>query len=160
MATADAQRLRNKFGRFRILIVGRANAGKTTILQKVCNTTDDPEIYDTKGKKVRAMIYSTRASIADKLWVDRCCRREIHDRCVYIICPVCIHALTDDQRGDHDITNEMVFKSNSDFVFHDSCGFEAGSAEEFEKMMKFISERVHATKLKDRIHAIWQVTSF
>ncbi|KAG2099808.1 hypothetical protein BD769DRAFT_1510791 [Suillus cothurnatus] len=42
----------------------------------------------------------------------------------------------------------MVFKSNSDFVFHDSCGFEAGSAEEFEKMMKFISER-------DRIHAIW-----
>ncbi|KAG2128879.1 hypothetical protein BD769DRAFT_1457072 [Suillus cothurnatus] len=49
----------------------------------------------------------------------------------------------------------MVFKSNSDFVFHDSCGFEAGSAEEFENMMKFISERVHATKLEDRIHAIW-----
>jgi len=67
MATADAQRLRNKFGRFRILIVGRANAGKTTILQKVCNTTDHPEIYDTKGKKVRAMIDATRQAIADKL---------------------------------------------------------------------------------------------
>jgi septin family protein len=160
MATTNTQDLRERIGRFRVLIVGRANAGKTTILQKVCNTTDDPEIYDTKGKKVRAMIYATRQAIADKLSVDRCCRREIHDQCVYIICLVCIHALMDDQRGHHDITNEMVFKSNSDFVFHDSCGFEAGSAEEFEKMMKFISERVHATKLKDRIHAIWQVTSF
>lgn len=39
--------------RFRILIIGRANAGKTTILQKVCNTVDQPEILDTEGKKVR-----------------------------------------------------------------------------------------------------------
>ena len=31
--------------RFRILIIGRANAGKTTILQRVCDTTDSPEIY-------------------------------------------------------------------------------------------------------------------
>jgi GTP-binding protein EngB required for normal cell division len=120
MATTDAQDLRERIGRFRVLIVGRANAGKTTILQKVCNTTDDPEIYDTKGKKIDAAVVKSTI-----------------------------------KRGNHDITNEMVFKSNSDFVFHDSCGFEAGSAEEFEKMMKFISERVHATKLKDRIHAIW-----
>ncbi|KAG2751288.1 hypothetical protein P692DRAFT_20727040, partial [Suillus brevipes Sb2] len=51
MATIDAQNshLREMIGRFRVLIIGRANAGKTTILQKVCNTTDDPEIYDTKG---------------------------------------------------------------------------------------------------------------
>jgi len=67
MATTDAQDLRERIGRFRVLIVGRANAGKTTILQKVCNTTDDPEIYDTKGKKVRAMIDATRQAIADKL---------------------------------------------------------------------------------------------
>jgi GTP-binding protein EngB required for normal cell division len=73
MATIDAQDsdLRKMIGRFRILIMGRANAGKTTILQKVCNTTDDPEIYDTKGKKVRVMFYAMHASIADQLRVDR-----------------------------------------------------------------------------------------
>src|SRR6266404_3475144 len=31
--------------RFRVLIIGRANAGKTTILQRVCDTTDSPTIY-------------------------------------------------------------------------------------------------------------------
>ncbi|KAG1719835.1 hypothetical protein EDB19DRAFT_1613060, partial [Suillus lakei] len=64
--------LRERIGRFRVLIIGRANAGKTTILQKVCNTTEDPEIYDTKGKNVQAIIYVMHASIADQLWVDRC----------------------------------------------------------------------------------------
>ncbi|KAG1871884.1 hypothetical protein C8R48DRAFT_595203 [Suillus tomentosus] len=111
MATIEAQDLRERIGRFRVLIMGRANAGKTTILQKVCNTTDQPEIYDTQGNKVR--------------------------------------------RGNHDIANEMVFKSNPSFIFHDSCGFEAGSEQEFENMKKFISERAHATKLEERIHAIW-----
>jgi len=31
--------------KFRVLIIGRANAGKTTILQRVCDTTESPEIY-------------------------------------------------------------------------------------------------------------------
>jgi len=30
---------------FRVLIIGRANAGKTTILQRVCDTTKSPTIY-------------------------------------------------------------------------------------------------------------------
>jgi GTPase SAR1 family protein len=67
MATIDAQdsNLRKMIGRFRVVILGRANAGKTTILQKVCNTTDDPEIYNTKGEKVRSIINIMHASIAD-----------------------------------------------------------------------------------------------
>ncbi|KAG5635971.1 hypothetical protein H0H81_009517 [Sphagnurus paluster] len=44
--------LRKKVHRFRILVIGRANAGKTTILQKVCNTTDQPEIFDKEGNKL------------------------------------------------------------------------------------------------------------
>lgn len=44
--------LKKRARRFRVLIIGRANAGKTTILQKICNTTDDPEIYNIRGKKV------------------------------------------------------------------------------------------------------------
>ncbi|KAI5988205.1 GTP-binding protein, partial [Pisolithus albus] len=42
--------------RFRILVMGRANSGKTTILQRVCNTTDQPEIYNGKGEKVDAAV--------------------------------------------------------------------------------------------------------
>ncbi|KAI5990705.1 hypothetical protein EDC04DRAFT_2614127 [Pisolithus marmoratus] len=41
-----------KIERFQILIMGRANAGKTTILQRVCNSTDKPEIFDGKGNKI------------------------------------------------------------------------------------------------------------
>ncbi|KAG2133616.1 uncharacterized protein EDB93DRAFT_1254830 [Suillus bovinus] len=125
MATIDAQVLREMIERFRVLIIGRANAGKTTILQKVCNTTDEPEIYDTEGRQIDAAV--VKSSI---------------------------------KRGNHDIRNEMVFKSNPGFVFHDSCGFEAGSEEEFLNMKIFISERANATKLEERIHAIWHVIPF
>lgn len=37
---------------FCVLVIGPANAGKMTILQKVCNTTDDPEIHGRGGEKV------------------------------------------------------------------------------------------------------------
>ena len=43
----------DRIGRFRILVIGRSNAGKTTILQRVCNTTELPEIFNAKGKKVK-----------------------------------------------------------------------------------------------------------
>ncbi|KAG1823184.1 hypothetical protein EV424DRAFT_1397180 [Suillus variegatus] len=112
MATIHSQDLRERFVRFRVLILGRANAGKTTILQKVCNTMEHPEIYDNKGNKIDAVVVESS-----------------------IKC------------GNHDIENEMVFKSNP--------GFEAGSEEEFENMKKFISEHIHATKLEELIHAIW-----
>ena len=47
---------------FRVLIIGRANAGKTTILQRVCETTESPVIYRGKGREreeVRAPKYSS-----------------------------------------------------------------------------------------------------
>ncbi|KAJ8585626.1 hypothetical protein M405DRAFT_824657 [Rhizopogon salebrosus TDB-379] len=109
------QVVRQKFDRFRILVVGRANAGKTTLLQKVCNTTGKPLIFDGEGNKI----------------------------------------LDPYQRGEHNINNELVFRSNPGFVFHDSCGFEAGGEDEFRKMKEFISERASTRKLNERIHAIW-----
>jgi GTP-binding protein EngB required for normal cell division len=41
--------------KFRVLIIGRANAGKTSILQRVCDTTESPEIYsvDSWGYRER-----------------------------------------------------------------------------------------------------------
>ena len=35
--------------RFRVLVIGRANAGKTSILQRICETTESPTIY--RGNK-------------------------------------------------------------------------------------------------------------
>jgi septin family protein len=49
---SSAQDVKAKFKRFRILVVGRASAGKTTLLRKVYNATGKPEIFDGKGNKV------------------------------------------------------------------------------------------------------------
>jgi hypothetical protein len=38
----EAAKLRAKYTRFRVLVIGRANAGKTTLLKRVCNTKEDP----------------------------------------------------------------------------------------------------------------------
>ncbi|KAI5988269.1 hypothetical protein F5J12DRAFT_748346 [Pisolithus orientalis] len=100
--------------------MGRANAGKTTILQRVCNTTDEPEIFNGEGGKVDATV--VKGSL---------------------------------MRGYHNVGDELVFKSNPRFVFHDSCGFEAGSEEQFDMMKEFVMDRAKTTKLDERIHAIW-----
>ena len=36
---------------FRVLIIGRANAGKTSILQRICETTESPVIYRGEARK-------------------------------------------------------------------------------------------------------------
>ena len=55
MLQMDPETVRKYFdriGRFRVLVIGRSNAGKTTLLQRVCNTTELPEVYNAKGEKV------------------------------------------------------------------------------------------------------------
>ena len=56
------ENLRERFGRFRILVIGRANAGKTTILKKICDSTEDPEIYDAEGRIVGFSLVSISPS--------------------------------------------------------------------------------------------------
>ena len=50
--TMQIEDIREKFGRFRILVIGRANAGKTTILKSICQSTENPKIHDENGKEV------------------------------------------------------------------------------------------------------------
>ncbi|KAG1806988.1 uncharacterized protein BJ212DRAFT_1282537 [Suillus subaureus] len=116
----DPSKIRKKIGRFRILVIGRANAGKTTILQRVCNTRENPEIYNSAGEKIDATVL-----------------------------------MASTERGEHDIENEMVFRSNPGFVFHDSRGFEAGGESEFDKVKAFIVGRSKETRLRNKLHAIW-----
>jgi len=51
----DAREIRSKCPQFCILIIGKANAGKMTILRKVCNAKPDvkPIVYDAGGKEVQ-----------------------------------------------------------------------------------------------------------
>jgi len=49
----EAAKLQAKYTQFRILVIGRANAGKTTLLKRVCNTTEEPSIYDEEKNLVR-----------------------------------------------------------------------------------------------------------
>ena len=65
-----------------------------------------------------------------------------------------------EQRGEHDIENEMIFKSNRAFVFHDSCGFEAGTTSELKKVMDFMQKRSTNKNLRDHLHMIWWVTEW
>ncbi|KAI5986554.1 hypothetical protein EDC04DRAFT_2913285 [Pisolithus marmoratus] len=115
-----AREYMKRIEKFRVLVIGRANAGKTTILQRVCNTVDKPEIFDGNGNKIdNAVVEGTLG------------------------------------RGHHNIEDELVFRSNSGYVFHDSSGFEAGSAQQFDKMKKFVVDHAALRTLQKRIHAIW-----
>ncbi|KDQ11630.1 hypothetical protein BOTBODRAFT_35289 [Botryobasidium botryosum FD-172 SS1] len=42
---------------FRILIIGRANAGKTTILRAVCGAEGEPDVYDRDGNKITPEVH-------------------------------------------------------------------------------------------------------
>ncbi|KAF7335085.1 GTP-binding protein [Mycena venus] len=105
---------------FRILVIGKANAGKTTLLKKVCESADDPEIFSPSGEKI------------DPKVIDASHRR-----------------------GEHDITNQLVFKSNPGYIFHDSRGFESGSVGEIQRVKTFIAERAATNQLSEQLHAIW-----
>ena len=60
------------------------------------------------------------------------------------------------QRGIHDIEHQITYEG-SNFIFHDSEGFESGAKEEIEVVWDFIEKQSSATKLKDQLHIIWYI---
>ncbi|KAG8911616.1 hypothetical protein FRC02_006494, partial [Tulasnella sp. 418] len=119
--TPEILRIRRKCPRFRILVIGKANSGKTTILQKMSGTTDTPIVRDRNGEKIDPSILEDPTAM----------------------------------RGMHDIENEIHYRRNPRFVFHDSRGFEAGSTEEIDKVRSFIKQRAAENELKYKLHVIW-----
>ena len=61
------------------------------------------------------------------------------------------------QRGQHNITDELIFANHKGYIFHDSLGLESGSDEELKVIQDFVQEKAGARRLKDRLHAIWFV---
>ncbi|KAN0140364.1 hypothetical protein V8E53_001573 [Lactarius tabidus] len=100
----------------RILIIGHTNAGKTSILHRVADTTQSPIVF--QGNK--------EVQLSPSL-----------------------------NRGGHNINDEFMFSNYASYVFHDSCGFEAGSDKELGIVQEFIQQRAEQTRPQDRLHAIW-----
>ncbi|KIM55544.1 hypothetical protein SCLCIDRAFT_1221034, partial [Scleroderma citrinum Foug A] len=117
---AEVKKHFDRIGHFRVLVLGRSNAGKTTLLQRVCNTTELPEVFNAEGEKID---------------------------------PVTVQGSL--ERGYHNIEDELIFRSNPGFIFHDSRGFETGSVNELDLMNAFVTDRARTLQLEKRIHAIW-----
>ncbi|KAF8130886.1 hypothetical protein K438DRAFT_1425062, partial [Mycena galopus ATCC 62051] len=115
---------------FRVLIAGRANAGKTSILQRVCDTTESPKIYRVTGKETRTEAYYAVSSSSPV-------------NCVFL------------QRGQHDISDELEFTNHKGYVFHDSRGFECGTTSELKIIRDFVHDRSQRKSLQERLHVIW-----
>jgi hypothetical protein len=145
---------------FRILIIGRANAGKTTILEKVCSVAQGtkPIIYDEHGVKLKAkpmfkllaplkkLLDRKRVALSTHLMPSlevSCMHRDLH--------PLISNHF---QRGIHNIEHQITYPG-SNFIFHDSQGFESGASEEIEIVWKFIEKKSTAIEMKDQLHAIW-----
>ncbi|KAF8327656.1 hypothetical protein F5887DRAFT_1064752 [Amanita rubescens] len=106
---------------FRILVMGRANAGKTTILEKVCGV----------ARGTRPIIYYGSNQLGQQIQI-----------------------MPSLERGKHDIEHQITYPG-SNFIFHDSLGFESGSTEELGITWKFIEKKSAETELKNQLHAIW-----
>lgn len=61
MDNERTQSAKERRGRFRILIIGRVNSGKTMILKRVCDTAEEPEVYNMHGHKVDRSILAASA---------------------------------------------------------------------------------------------------
>ena len=140
--------------KFRVLIIGRANAGKTSILQRVCDTTESPVVYRQKGfnkERVRCLGFVDSASLVSlpyQIQLDP--SMEVSDRVPFVG-----YYLPLSQRGDHRIEDEIVFSNHEGYIFHDSRGFESGGADELKIVQNFVQQKSGENRLANRLHAIW-----
>ena len=76
----EAAKLRARYSHFRILVIGRANAGKTTLLKRVCNTKEDP-VYSEVRYPLRLIPHSHHP-FTDRLTRPRRC--QLGDPCAFL----------------------------------------------------------------------------
>jgi len=162
--------------RFRILIIGRANAGKTTILRAVCGTEEEPDVYDEEGRKLehlqdkatvdpaRSKFHTIRKAMGNlkkKASLIFLRKRPSLDLVGVNPRPILVEGnstsilLPSSMRGLHNIKYSLVFPSNPELVFHDSRGFESGATDELELVRKFIQDCAAKGTMEEQLHAIW-----
>ena len=145
--------------RFRVLIIGRANAGKTSILQRVCDTTESPEIYrlGRGGTRHRVRPSFEQNSRPHHLSRSHSILRQRLDKLILVSDGRSREFYL--QRGNHNVEDELIFTNHDGYVFHDSRGFESGSEVELKIVQEFVHRKSRERRLKDRLHAIWFVIS-
>lgn len=67
--------------------------------------------------------------------------------------------MSDAKPGEADIDREILSKENSQFVLHDSQGFEQGEDKNFKIVEGFIKRREAEPEIKNKLHAIWYARS-
>ncbi|KAI5999745.1 hypothetical protein F5J12DRAFT_266419 [Pisolithus orientalis] len=60
-----------------------------------------------------------------------------------------------DKPGEADIEQEFTSPENDRLILHDSKGFEAGDAGNYDTVKSFIVKRKKEPKIKDQLHAVW-----
>ncbi|KAJ7118168.1 hypothetical protein C8R44DRAFT_790354, partial [Mycena epipterygia] len=110
----------NRDLKFRVLILGRANAGKTTILERVAGAAISEAKVRRDGQTLPDQMIKGQS-----------------------------------ERGLHNVEDEIYFHSRPGFIFHDSRGIEAGSAEELSIVQQFVENRSSTMDLRNQLHAIW-----
>ncbi|KDQ14924.1 hypothetical protein BOTBODRAFT_32287 [Botryobasidium botryosum FD-172 SS1] len=141
---------------FRVLIIGRANAGKTTILRAVCGAEGNPDVYNQNGRKIKPGVGNKARSAFRSIRARLLCgapesllapnpQAQLADA---ILSPTSL-------RGEHNVEYSLRFPSSPGFVFHDSRGFESGAVEELELVREFIRKKATLGSVKKQLHAIW-----
>ena len=151
-SNTDPYDLRAKYTHFRILVIGRANAGKTTLLQRVCNTTEDPCIYDDNKNLVS--VHRPKDDFC--FWHFHLAWTHFSGTSFTINIYQCVDPTY--QRGIHDINRPFAFKSNPNFIFHDSPGFETGDETQLQEVLSFLKKKADSTEVNDQLHAVWSVS--
>ena len=150
---------------FRILVIGRANAGKTTILEKVCGVDQGttPVIYDENGVELKAPKPGVRLLAPIKqifnltpLLAPSGTHLTPSMQVSFIHMDLCSLICNYFQKGIHNIEHQITYPG-SNFIFHDSEGFESGASRGIETVWKFIQKRSTAIELRGQLHAIWYV---
>jgi hypothetical protein len=101
--------VRSKCKHFRILIIGRSNAGKTTILKKVCNSIDEPMIV-RQGKRFAAYYL-----VSSQFWSIELPASVVGPSGEVRVngdFEMFLHGLHI-QRGEHNINNQLGFENSS-----------------------------------------------
>ncbi|KAF9059039.1 hypothetical protein BDP27DRAFT_527863 [Rhodocollybia butyracea] len=106
----------------RVLVMGKRNAGKTTLLKKMTHSSDGQ--------------VTLRNQDGDMVNPGTILEPSV-------------------ERGESRIDWEITYPSDSNYVFHDSRGMEAGSDQEVQFLRNFMHRRRNMNALKNRLHVIW-----
>ncbi len=134
--TGHRPSFKSKLSNFKDPIPGphyrKCNAGKTTILQRVRDTTECPTISRNRGGKREKACDGGLMLLPVSPQTTQVTLDQLDPSTKVGEKFVCCRLLTLSQRGKHEINDELVFSNNTGYVFHDSWGIESSVTEELD----------------------------